>query len=286
MIFKFLKLLSVAFCMLPRKMSLVLGIGIGLTLYYFIPFRRGVALTNLKIAFPNKRKSELEVILKKCYKHFGLLIADFLQLPNLNSKNISSFINFNDKAKNLLNRNSSNIIMTGHFGNWELFLPMLGYNGFRSSGVAQKQKNKSGEEFFKWLRNFKNTSVITKKNSIEAINNILDEKQNLVLVSDQYAGKRGTQNNFFKKQTSTPKGAAIFSFKKKIPILLFFIYIKKDSNYYLEAKELKINKIKTSKKNYIEKVNQIYNDELENIVKKYPEQYFWFHKRFDRKFYK
>lgn len=286
MIFKFLKLLSITFCFLPRKVSIFLGKIIGLIMYYFIPLRSKVALINLKIAFPEKKDSELKIILKKCYKHFGILISDFLRLPKINEKNISSIVNFNDQARNMLSKNKSNIIMTGHFGNWEMFLPTLSYNGFRASGVAQKQKNKSGENFFNWLRNFKNTTVITKKKSIEIINHILDKGDNLVLVSDQYAGKRGSIDTFFNTQTSTPKGAAIFSFKKKIPVFLVFIYLDKNSNYSLKSKQIKIETNKNSKKNYITEINQLFNNELEKIVRKYPEQYFWFHKRFDRKFYK
>ena len=33
-------------------------------------------------------------------------------------------------------------------------------------------------------------------------------------------------------------------------------------------------------------INQLYNMELENIIRKYPEQYFWFHRKWDKKKYK
>ena len=67
---------------------------------------------------------------------------------------------------------------------------------------------------------------------------------------------------------------------------MVFIYLDKNSNYSFKSKQIKIETNQNSKKNYITEINQLFNNELEKIVRKYPEQYFWFHKRFDRKFYK
>ena len=104
--------------------------------------------------------------------------------------------------------------MTGHIGNWEMLLPTLGYNQYKLAGVAQIQKNKSGERFFNWIRNCDNSNLISKNDSINKMNQALDDNYFLALASDQNAGKNGTLNKFFNKLTSTPKGAAIFHLKK------------------------------------------------------------------------
>ena len=286
MLFILLKIKSKIFCLLPRKLSLFIGKVLGLFLYYLVPIRKRVALINLKTAFPSKKHKELNDILKKCYIHFGILVSEFLRLPKLNKTKISNMINLDSHTKKLLDKNNPSIIMTGHFGNWELFLPLLGYNNYRVSGVAQIQKNKSGQKFFNWLRKCTNTNVIQKKESISAINKSLNDGNYLLLVSDQYAGKKGTINNFFNTPTSTPKGAAIFNAKKNVPIILIFIFMNPDYTYSLYSKPLVIESNNQSNDEQIININQYYNDELENIIKKYPEQYFWFHKRWDRKLYK
>ena len=284
LLFVCLKLKSRIFCILPRSLSLIIGKGIGLLLYYFGPLRKRVAITNIGIALPQKTPSEIQSILKKCYIHFGMLISDFLRLPRLNEKNISDIINLDSTTKKLLEENTPSIIMTGHFGNWEMFLPVLGYNGFNITGVAQIQKNKAGEKFFNWLRNCKNSTLIAKKNPIKEINKILDKGNHLLLVSDQNAGARGTINNFFGMPTSTPKGAAILNTKKNIPIIMVFIMMNSDYSYSMYSKELITQS--SSKTQRIIDINQTYNNELEKIIKKHPEQYFWFHKKWSKKNYK
>ncbi len=215
-----------------------------------------------------------------------MLISEFLRLPKLNKNNILNSISLDLNTKKLLDKNKPSIIMTGHFGNWEMFLPMLGYNDYNISGVAQIQKNRHGQKFFNWLRKCDNATVIQKKDSIKAIHKTLDAGNHLLLVSDQYAGKKGTINHFFKMPTSTPKGAAIFNSKKNIPIILIFIFMNEDYSYSIFSKELVVASSNKSKGEDITLINQVYNDELEKIITKYPAQYFWFHKRWDRGLYK
>ena len=286
MLFSFLKLKSRLFSVLPRFLSLFLGRGLGLFLYFIVPLRKRVALINLKVAFPEKTNYERKQILKKCYMHFGMLVSEFLRLPKLNKSNISNIIKLDFNTKKLLGNNRPSIIMTGHFGNWEMFLPVLGYNNYKVSGVAQVQKNKAGQKFFSWLRECPNTNIILKKSSIKSISDTLDNQNHLILISDQYAGSKGTENIFFNHLTSTPKGAAIFHSKKNVPIILIFIFMNTDYSYSIYSKELISKNEKGNQKLDIADINQIYNKELEKIIVQNPEQYFWFHKKWDRKIYK
>ena len=286
MLFSFLKLKSRLSSALPRFLSLFLGRGLGLFLYFIVPLRKRVALINLKVAFPEKTNYERKQILKKCYMHFGMLVSEFLRLPKLNKSNISNIIKLDFNTKKILDNNRPGIIMTGHFGNWEMFLPVLGYNNYKVSGVAQVQKNKAGQKFFSWLRECPNTNIILKKSSIKSISNTLDNQNHLILISDQYAGSKGTENIFFNHLTSTPKGAAIFHSKKNVPIILIFIFMNTDYSYSIYSKELISKNEKGDQKLDIADINQIYNKELEKIIVQNPEQYFWFHKKWDRKIYK
>ena len=285
MLFYILKIKSKIISTLPRRLCLYAGILLGYVMYYFFPLRKKVALINLNIAFPQKSPNELKNILKKCYIHFGILSFDFMRLPKLNKNNINQLVKLDKMTKNILDENNSAIIMTGHLGNWEMLLPLLGYNNYKSAGVAQIQKNKSGEKFFNWIRTCDNTKLISKKSSINQMNQALDENYFLVLASDQNAGKNGTSNKFFSELTSTPKGAAIFHIKKNIPIIILFIIMNKNYTYSIKSKilQLKFDDEKNDEK--INAINQNYNIELEKVVTQYPNQYFWFHRKWDKKHY-
>ena len=114
----------------------------------------------------------------------------------------------------------------------------------------------------------------------------LDENYFLILASDQNAGKNGTLNSFFNELTSTPKGGAIFHIKKNIPIIILFIIMNKDYTYSIKSKKLEVNFDNVKNDEKINIVNQNYNIALEKLVIKYPDQYFWFHRKWDKKHYK
>ena len=196
---------------------------------------------------------------------------------------LSSVVNVPINSVELMKSKSGGIILTGHLGNWEYIGPMLSIHNIKSAGVALIQKNSQSDRFFNELRISENMKVIPVNSGSKVMIEHINEGYYLGLVSDQNAGERGTINNFFNMPTSTPKGAAILNTKKNIPIIIIFIIMNSDYNYSIYSKELITQG--NSKTQKIININQAYNDELEKIIIKHPEQYFWFHKKWDKKHY-
>ena len=48
-------------------------------MYYFYPKRKDIAIKNIEIAFPSKTLTLKHTILKSCYKHYGMVLVDFLR---------------------------------------------------------------------------------------------------------------------------------------------------------------------------------------------------------------
>ena len=75
---------------------------------------------------------------------------------------------------------------------------------------------------------------------------------------------------------------------------IHFIFVTHDSNhrlkknytYEFKLRELKFKKTFEQKDQLIIEVNTEYSKILEQEIRKYPEQYFWFHKKWDKKIYK
>jgi len=263
-----------------------MGRVIGRFLYYFFPLRKKVAVINIKLAFPNKSNYEIKKILKKCYIHFGMLISDFLRLPILNKKNIDTIVKLDKETKSLLDKEGPCVIMTGHIGNWELFISLLAYNNYYVSGVAKTQKSKAGDKFFNWIRSCEKTLIIPSKGDpIKGLNKALNKGYYLVFISDQNAGAKGTRNYLFNATTYTPKGAAFFNIKNNSSILYITITMNSNYTYSINSKKINLLTKDASKNQKISDINDAYNKELENSIIKYPEQYFWFHKKWDKKYY-
>ena len=111
------------------------------------------------------------------------------------------------------------------------------------------------------------------------------DKQILLIASDQNAKKHGTYVNFFGKPCSIPKGTGHFYNATNSKILIGFCILKEDLKYHLEFKNIILKNKSEQRDDIIVEVNTIYSKMLEDIILKYPEQYFWFHKKWDKEIY-
>ncbi len=261
---------------------LLIGKTFGWFVWKFIPIRKKVALKNLSIAFPDKSDTEKNKILKNTYIHFGMVLIDFLRLPFLTLQKLENILTIEEDSIKLLKSTKNGIIVSGHIGNWEMFSPAFGLNNFPFLVVAQSQKNKGANKFFTWARESVGIRIIYKKDSTKKM--LLGLKKGFLgLVSDQFAGKSGVVVNFFNRPTSIPKGAAIFYDKTGIPILSGFCILSGDLKYHLSLREMKQSVSMKNTDDLISNVSQQISTDLEKIVTEYPEQYFWFHRKWRRK---
>tara|TARA_B100001250_G_scaffold399910_1_gene409833 strand:- start:959 stop:1810 length:852 start_codon:yes stop_codon:yes gene_type:complete len=245
-------------------------------LYYIIPLRIKIAEKNIKIAFPNWSKKRINKTIYKTYQFFIHNMIEFFSFPN-SWNNIEIAVNGKSHVKKNLNNKKGIIFITGHFGSWEILGSWIGKNFPLFTGVAIKQKNLGAHKFFIQQRELAGTKHILKKEPIEKMYNILSSNGILGLVSDQDAKKNGVFINFFKKPASTSKGAALFHINTQAPIMVVVCNQINYKKYEINLIPLSINKIT------VEDITQDYTTILEKYIVKYPEQYFWFHRRWKTK---
>ena len=280
--YSFLRFFSFILSYIPRKSSLTIGSFFGLLMYYIFPLRSKVAKINLSIAFKEKTKSEINLILKNTYKHFGKLMIEFIRMHTIRIK--SDLIKYDSIYKKDLNSKKGLIFMTAHFGNWEVISSIL-HKYKKVKAIARVQKNNGGNKFFNECRSLPNITLISNKGSKRKMLKTLIDNEILLIASDQNAKKHGTNIDFFGKSCSIPKGAGHFYSATDCKLLIGFCILNKDLTYNLKIKNIILKNNREQKNNLIVEINTIYSKMLENIITKYPEQYFWFHKKWDKGIY-
>ena len=260
----------------------MIGSFFGLLMYYIFPLRSKVAKINLSIAFKEKTKSEINLILKNTYKHFGKLMIEFIRMHTIRIK--SDLIKYDSIYKEDLNSKKGLIFMTAHFGNWEVISSIL-HKYKKVKAIARVQKNNGGNKFFNECRSLPNITLISNKGSKRKMLKTLIDNEILLIASDQNAKKHGTNIDFFGKSCSIPKGAGHFYSATDCKLLIGFCILNKDLTYDLKIKNIILKNNREQKDNIIVEINTIYSKMLENIITKYPEQYFWFHKKWDKGIY-
>ena len=104
----------------------------------------------------------------------------------------------------------------------------------------------------------------------------------LVFVLDQYMGKPfGIATRFFGKRTGTAYGLALFVQKTKAPVLPTYTFEGDDHKIHVVIEPpLDTEKCLTDDKDQtLVNLTQSFNDKLEEIVRKHPEQWMWVHRR-------
>jgi len=278
----FLIFLSRFLSIVPRKIVLACGMGFGRMLYFLFPLRYEVAKINLQIAFPKKHNKEIKNLISKIYMHYGLLMFEFVRSYSKTLNN--SIINMDSNTLEILKSKDGFILMTGHLGNWEMMIPIISQYK-KMTVVVREHKNVGGDKFFSECRKLKNVTLISNKGSKRKMINALNQGEILALASDQNAKHHGTYTDFFGKKASIPKGAGHFYNLTNKKIIFGFCILNNQHKYDFKLKKIKIDKKDEQKENLIVKLNDIYAKLLENEIKKCPEQYFWFHKKWDKNIY-
>tara|TARA_B100001250_G_scaffold195229_1_gene167724 strand:+ start:1005 stop:1844 length:840 start_codon:yes stop_codon:yes gene_type:complete len=272
MTYYFLKFLSLILKKISFKNQVVISQNIASILFHYVSKRKDVATKNIKIAFPEKSDECVNDILKNCYKFLCYNFIQFLTFP-ISNNSIKIKVNGQLELDNALKKEKGVILISAHFGAWEILGYWFGINNYPLRGVAQRQSNKGANKFFEEKRQSSGIKHVYRKTGIDELYTILKENKILGLVSDQDARNKGIFVDFFNKPASTHKGAAIFHLNTNAPMIFGICIQTEFQEYTIELIPI------LSFNNTIEDITQKYTLVLEQIIRKYPEQNFWFHNR-------
>ena len=245
--------------------------------YNHLVIRQKEARKNITIAFPKYSEARRELILKNSYIFFIRNTMQFLSFP-MGFQNAHITVNGKEYLDKALTKKKGVILVTGHFGVWEVMLAWCGLNQYSMLVVGQKQKNSGADTFVNQLRENTGIKMIPRKSSLEFMYEGLARNNILTLASDQDAKKRGVFVKFFNLPASTPKGAGRFHLEYGSPLIFVTCHLERQNNHVVD-----ILPIPTDSNSNIASITQSFTLMLENIITAYPEQYFWFHRRWRTK---
>lgn len=242
---------------------------------------------NLKTVFPQKTEKEIYKLKNKIYNHFSSIFIEIIYLylkrkPDKILKNIT--IKNKEALRNALNKNRGLILLSAHFGNWEL-IPYIFSRKLKLQiyGVAKEMNNPLVEKTVKDFRKYMGCNIINKKGSIKKIIKLLENKNILYFLIDQNTIERESVFvDFFSTKVSAVTSVSQLHLKKDIPLLPIFLHYEKDK-IVLEILEC-INFEKTENYNKdVLNLTQKCTTIIEEKIREYPEQWFWFHDRWKTK---
>jgi KDO2-lipid IV(A) lauroyltransferase len=246
---------------------------------------RRVGMRNLALAFPERSVAERRRILRASFANLGRMVAELAHLPHLTADDLRRMVVFEDEAWWAENvgrpRETGVLILSGHFGNWELLVFAHGMRGFPVSMVHRSIANPLVDRWLNALRARAGTRLVRKRHAAGGVLRALHEQQLLVLPFDQNSTRGiGVFVDFFGVPASTNSGIARLALRTGAPIVPVFIVREgRQARHRVHVLPIMYARRSGDSESDVRGATQQLSEVFEGMVRRYPEQWLWVHKR-------
>jgi Kdo2-lipid IVA lauroyltransferase/acyltransferase len=274
--------------LLPEGFALWWGEQLGSMFFHLDWERRKVALENLQVAFGDE-KSERErlAIARRAFQNLGMMAVEFFRIPRMDVETFRKRVEIEglDAALRLLGKGKGALLLLSHFGNWEMMGIMSKLIGDEIMVIAKPmKKNKRIDQLITKIRNAAGLEVISSIKASRTVIKALSQNRVVGILIDQRAKRsEGIWADFFGKKAPTTPGLAVLAMKTGAPVVPVFMVRNGFGKHRLVIQEpLELVHTGDIKKD-VEANTQLFNHTLESMIRQYPDQWFWVHRRWERK---
>lgn len=272
--------------LLPYRAAVRFGGFFGIIAFDLVRIRRRVTLENLERALGDRLDDRERIrVGRASYVNFAKSMVEMASLGRLSRHRIRDLVTFVD-AVNLddaLADEKGVMIVTGHFGSWELLGAAAVAYGYSSAFLVGEQSNRLVDNLINDLRTGAGIEIIARGIAARGVFEYLKKNHLVAMLSDQDAKKAGIFVDFFGIPASTYPGAAQFSYRSGCPIVCCYIVRQRDEThraFFLPA----IRPDKSGDKaDEVKRMTAAFTKAIEDFAALYPEQYFWAHRRWKSK---
>jgi Kdo2-lipid IVA lauroyltransferase/acyltransferase len=280
------QILLFTFHCIPRSVRKGLFLAIFSLFYYLGTKNRLITLNNLQRSFPEKSTKEILKITKGVYRHFAIVAAEFFDMPYITRENIHQWVEVEglENYQSAIAKGKGLLSIASHFGNWELMIRACPIYLKPMHIVYRPLDNPVMENMTLYVHTMHGNEMIHKKGAVKRIIELLKENHLIGILSDQNVSNReGIFVDFFGRPACTGVGLAVMAIRSGAPVIPAFMARQKSGKYKFVIKP-SFETICTDDYEADLVVNtQRFTEIIEEVIREYPEQYFWFHQRWKTK---
>ncbi len=273
--------------LLPRKAAVKLGMAAGGLAYRLVKPLRRTGMRNLEMAFPEMSDEQRTKLLRGTFANLGRMFGELSQFPKATPESLAELIEFDfpddiwNEYKALSETGRGIIIISPHMGNWEMLVYAWSTHYQPMSYLARPLDNPRIEDLTHRLRTKFGNRPINKTNAMNRAIRVLREGGILGILADVNTHpKEGVFVPFFGIDACTSGGPAMLALRTGAKILpIAGVWDEKKQKYLAIHGEMITAADTGDRKADVAATTAAFTAEVEKLVRRYPEQWLWIHKR-------
>lgn len=244
---------------------------------------RNRAETHIRTSFPEFTEQRVRQVALASMQQLAMLPVELLLAPRLITQwTWPRYIELRklDEAIRILLGRRGCIMLTGHYGNWELLGFTLATLGFDIVAVMRPLDNEYLNRFLLDRRERSGLRLLYKKGATQSAEDVIESRGALCFIADQNAGSKGLFVEFFNRKASTYKSIGLLAMDLEVPIICGCARrIAEGFRYEICVDRIIRPEEWREKEDPLRWITQEYSKAMEDAIRVAPEQYLWIHRR-------
>jgi Kdo2-lipid IVA lauroyltransferase/acyltransferase len=279
-----LRLVSMGLHCFPVNLNLQTAQMLGNFMYAIDRRHRERALGNLRRSFPDMPEAERETLARRSMQQLFMLFIEVLFTTRLiHLDTLWQYVeteNFREVLQLLMRRDQGLLLLTGHYGNWEVLGYVLATMGFDTTSIARPLDNPYINHWILGVREKMGQRIIAKKGATTEVTEVLEQHGTVGFIADQNAGSKGIFVDFFGRAASTYKSIGLLAMEYRVPVVVGYARrINDQFRFHVSVEAIIYPEEWDSQDDPLRYITQRYTRAIEDFVRRDPGQYLWVHRR-------
>jgi len=251
---------------------------------FVLPRHRRRAVEHLEKSLGDVHsRVELETLADECLESVTMFAVEAVCLPQVitpyNWSRHIDLVGFEEALKVMVAGRGA-ILVTGHYGSFELVGHLLATLGFPMAAVMRPLDNPLLNDFIVSARRTHGLRLLDKKGASAEAETLLKDGYLVGFIGDQNAGSKGLFVDFFGRPASTYKSIGLLAMTAEVPIIVGYARRKGTRAQYVVGVNRVIRPEEwCAESDPLRWITQRYTRAIEDIVREDPSQYLWIHRR-------
>jgi len=266
---------------LPLSWLRAIATGLAYLIYVLYPSRQRLARENVRKAFGNQfSAAQRRSIALRSTINICKTMIELFKMRYMTPEQVKAlvFLEGSEHLRQALSENRGAVVVTAHFGNWELAGARFAAEGFPVTVLARDSDEPVTALLINRARQHHNMAVLQREDIRELIR-ALHGNRSLGILPDQHAAAGGIELDFLGRPASTATGPAVLSRHAGCAIVPFFARRLPNGTFHSQVLPPLPLPQTDDRDQFIRQLTQQINDIISEQIRRYPEQWLWLHDR-------